>query len=181
MLSVKGDSVVRQRDHQRRGKLPATVWCARSFENKERPTKPPRTTGGEHASYAARLPRRTIGASPQPGGPGTRRLAAVKLRACRRGWKRLAWLLLHAMSVGQLVGNPSTQPVVHNATSATSRLPILSGSSPARGGGDGCASHLPRPRPPRARRGRRRQSRHPNPSGRSPRRLLVRPARNRPS
>src|SRR5450759_5361006 len=65
-----------------------------------------------------------------------------ELRACRRGWKRLAELLLHAVSVGELVGNPSTQPVVHNVTSATSRLPILRRSSPARGGGDGCASHL---------------------------------------
>ena len=41
---------------------------------KEHPTKPPRTAGDKHTSYAARLVRRTVGASPQSGGPGTRRL-----------------------------------------------------------------------------------------------------------
>jgi hypothetical protein len=66
VLSVKGD-------HRRTRKAPRHRVREELYD-KGASNQTAAYTCAKHTSYAARLLRRTMGATPQPGGPGTRRL-----------------------------------------------------------------------------------------------------------
>lgn len=87
------------------------------------PTKTAGMKDCGHPSYAARLLRHTIGATPQPGGPGTRGLAQRAASVPTRVEATCFLASLARCAVQEAWGNLSAQPVDQKDTSENALTP----------------------------------------------------------
>ncbi len=87
------------------------------------PTKTAGMKDCGHPSYAARLLRHTIGATPQPGGPGTRGLAQRAASVPTRVEATCFLASLARCAVQEAWGNLSAQPVDQKGTSENALTP----------------------------------------------------------